>query len=96
MKVNELVGSLQIYKMTFLDSKKPKVSVLKASKSEEKEFENFEKIGSEKLAHITKRVKEAMKFYRRANRKQNLEKGKKYKLIFKEKNKGFSKGKNIK
>ena len=36
MKVNELVGSLQIYKMTFLDSKKPKVSVLKASKSEEK------------------------------------------------------------
>ena len=36
-----------------------------------------------------------MKFYRRANRKQDSRKGKKSKKIFKEKDKRFSKGKKI-
>ena len=36
-----------------------------------------------------------MKFYRRANRKQDSGKGKKSEKIFKEKDKRFSKGKKI-
>lgn len=96
IRIDELVGYLQTYEMTLPDSWKPKESLFKASKSEEKDFEISEKTRRKELAHITKQIKEAMKFYRRANRKQNLENGKKYKLIFKEKNKGFSKGKNIK
>lgn len=37
MRVDELVGSLQTYEMTFTNSQKPKESSFKASKNEEKE-----------------------------------------------------------
>ena len=69
IRVNELIGSLQTYEMTLLDSQKHKESIFKASKNEEKETENYKEIGREKLAPMSKQIKEALKFQRRSNKK---------------------------
>ena len=44
---------------------------------------------------MAKCVKEALKFHRRTNRKQESGKGKHFEKSVKEKGKGFSKGKNV-
>lgn len=72
-----LFGSLQTYEMTFSISQKPKDSAFKASKNEEKKnLKILKKVGKEEFMHMTKLVKEALKFQRRSNRKQKVGKRK--------------------
>ena len=83
MRVDKLVGFQQTYEMTLPDSQKPKeFAFLRLPRVKKKKI-NYEKIGKNELAHFTKQVKEAMKFYRRANRKQDSGKSKKSKKILK-------------
>ena len=69
IRVDELIVSLQTYEMTLLDSQKHKKSIFKASKNTEKETKNYKEIGRDKLAPMSKRKKEALKFQRRSNKK---------------------------
>ena len=57
MRVDELVGYLQTYEMTLLDSQKPKESTFKASKNEKRENENFKNIEIKELALMSTRIK---------------------------------------
>ena len=50
-RVDELVGSIQIYEMTFLNSKK---SVFEAFKNEKKEIENLYDLIKDELAYRVK------------------------------------------
>lgn len=88
MRADELVGSLQTYQ-------KPKESTFKASKNEEREFENSKKLGREELVHMEKCVKEALKYQRRSNRKLDPRKEKGFEKFGKEKGKGSFKGKKV-
>ena len=79
--------------MTLLDSQKHKKSIFKASKNTEKETKNYKEIGRDKLAPMSKRKKEALKFQRRSNRKQKVRERKFFEKFGKEKGKRSSKGK---
>ena len=77
IRVDELVSSFQTYEMTFSISQKPKDSAFKASKNKEKKnLKILKKVGKEEFMHMTKLVKEALKFQRRSNRKQKVGKRK--------------------
>lgn len=90
IRVDELVGSLQTYEMTLSISHKPKESAFKASKNEKK---NSKKVGKEEFMHMTKCVKDTLKFQRRSNRKQKVRERKFFEKFGKEKGKRSSKGK---
>ena len=74
VRVNELVGYLQIYEIILPSSQKPKEYALKASKNE-KGLENFEKVDLEEFTILSKRRKNAMKFYKKTNKELDSEKG---------------------
>ena len=57
MRVYELVGSLQTYEMTLLNSQKPKESAFRVSKNFLKKIENPKGISKGELAHMVKRIK---------------------------------------
>ena len=76
MRVDELVGSIQTYEMTFPNSQKFKDSAFKVSKNEEKYIEMSYDITHDELAHMAKRIKRAMRFNKRFYKNQELGKGK--------------------
>ena len=57
MRVDELVGFIQTYEMTQLNSHKPKDSTFKAFENEEKDTEIPYDVIHDELAHMVKRIK---------------------------------------
>ena len=76
MRIDELVGSIQLYEMTLPNSHKPKEFAFKASKNEEKDIKIPYDITHDKLTHMAKRIKRAMKFNKRFYKNQEFGKGK--------------------
>ena len=74
VRVNELVGYLQIYEIILSSSQKPREYAFKASKNEEG-LENFEKVDLEEFTLLSKRIKNALKFYKKTNKELDSEKG---------------------
>ena len=74
VRVNELVGYLQIYEIILSSSQKPREYAFKASKNEEG-LENFEKVDLEEFTLLSKRIKNAMKFYKKTNKEHDSKKG---------------------
>lgn len=69
MRVYELVGSLQTYKMTLPDSQKGKEFDFRAFENEkEKKIENPKGITRKTLTHMCKCVKQAFKLNKRSNK----------------------------
>ena len=74
VRVNELVGYLQIYEIILPSFQKPREYTFKASKNEEG-LENFEKVDLEEFTLLSKRIKNALKFYKKTNKELDSEKG---------------------
>ena len=62
IRVDELVDSIQTYKMTLPNSHKLKDSTFKTSENEENDIEMPYEVTNNELTHMAKRIKRAMKF----------------------------------
>ena len=62
MRIDELVGSIQTYGMSFPNSQKPRDYALKTFENEEKYIEMSYNTTKDKLTHMAKRIKKIMKF----------------------------------
>ena len=76
MRVDELVGFIQTYEMTQLNSHKPKDYAFKDFENEEKDTEIPYDVIHDELAHTVKRIKRVMKFNKRFYKNQESGKGK--------------------
>ena len=82
--------------MTLLNFQRPKESIFKASKNEEKELEMINDLTRDELAHMAKRIKRAMRLTKKTNKDQESGKRKSTNKFSKENYKGTSKDKKIK
>ena len=76
MRVDELVGFIQTYEMTQLNSHKPKDYAFKDFENEEKDTEIPYDVIHDELAHTVKRIKRVTKFNKRFYKNQESGKGK--------------------
>lgn len=62
MRIDELMGFIQTYKISLSSLKESKSITLKASLNEKNEYESFDLIKMEKLVFLWKIIKDAMIF----------------------------------
>ena len=95
MRVDELVGFIQTYEMTQLNSHKPKDYAFKDFENEEKDTEIPYDVIHDELAHTVKRIKRVMKFNKRYKNQESRKEKKTYEQSSNVKEKDSSKGKKF-